>query len=326
MRLSKFIEEHQSTWAKLEHLLEEFSYVPPTKAQIDQFGKIYRSVTSHLAFAQTYFPSHDVTDYLNQLTIRAHNLIYGKAQKSYWKQVKHFFIESFPLFLWQRFSFFIVAAGLFLAGGLLAFLLTYMDQSYATYFISADFTVVDPAKIEENQWNPAIASSEIMVNNIQVSFLAFALGALFGIGTIWILFYNGLLIGALAAIFHKAGYGFGFWAFILPHGVIELIAIFISGAAGLSLAYHFFVPGEQTRIHSLIREGRITIQLMLGVVLLLVIAGLIEGFITPSALSYEAKYALSAFHFILCVAYLAYPIWKKNKKERTLDAFTKKRG
>jgi uncharacterized membrane protein SpoIIM required for sporulation len=316
MRLSKFIEEHQATWSKLEHLLEEISDKRPTKAQIDQFGKIYRSVASHLAFAQTYFPSHDVTDYLSQLTIRSHNLIYGKAQKSYWKQVKHFFIESFPLFVWQRFSFFLLAMGLFTAGGLLAFLLTYMDQSYASYFLPPEFTAVDPAKIEENQWNPVTTSSEIMVNNIQVSFLALALGALFGIGTIWILFSNGLLIGALSAIFHKAGYGYEFWAFILPHGVIELTAIFIAGAAGLSLAYHFFVPGEQTRIHSVIREGRISIQLMLGVVLMLVIAGLVEGFITPSALSYEAKYALSVLHLILCVAYLAYPVWKHKKSKQ----------
>ncbi|SFJ50104.1 stage II sporulation protein M [Thermoflavimicrobium dichotomicum] len=320
MNLGKFIKEHQSTWARLEHLLQQISDSKPNKAQIDKLGSVYRLVSAHLAYAQTYFPQHEITDYLKHLVIRTHNIIYGVAKKSYWKPVVHFFTTRFPQYLFQRLSFFTVSALILFGGFLLAFVLTYQDQSYAAYFLPADLSgQIDPDKIGQNDWNPALASSEIMVNNIQVALLCFALGALLGIGTIWMLFYNGLLIGALAALFHRAGHGYEFWAFIWPHGVIELTAIFIAGAAGLSLAYHFLIPGDRTRSHALKQEGKVTIQLVFGVIPMFVIAAIIEGFVTPAKIPHLFKYILSLIHLLLLIIYFARPfVWPKfkPKKER----------
>ena len=142
-----------------------------------------------------------------------------------------------------------------------------------------------------------------MVNNIQVAFLCFAFGALLGVGTIWMLLYNGMLIGALAALFHRVGESYTFWAHIWPHGVTELTAIFIAGGAGLSLAYSFFVPGELTRGESFKREGKVTIQLMMGVIPLFVFAALIEGFLTPAPWPHWTKYLLALSTLILLFLY-----------------------
>ncbi|RAL22517.1 stage II sporulation protein M [Thermoflavimicrobium daqui] len=322
MNIGKFIQKNQSTWAQLEHTLEQISDVKPNKAQIDELGIFYRAVSAHLAYAQTYFPNHEVTEYLSRLVIRGHNLVYGVAKKSYLKVIVHFLVTKFPQYLFKRGSFFLISLLVDAGGFFLAFLLTMQDQSFAAYFLPPDMLgQINPSEVGNNEWNPAIASSEIMVNNIKVAILCFALGALLGIGTIWVLFYNGLLLGALAAIFHQAGHGYEFWALIWPHGVIELTAIYIAGAAGLSLAYHFLVPGDDTRLNALKKEGIVTIQMILGVIPLFVIAGIIEGFVTPAKISYLAKYILSAVHLILLIIYFCRPYLLSAFQQKKVQKF-----
>nr|WP_232345683.1 stage II sporulation protein M [Paenactinomyces guangxiensis] len=225
---------------------------------------------------------------------------------------------EFPYLFYQRSQFFFVAGFLLFAGFLLAFLLTYFNEDYAPYFLPPEVaTHVDPDQIGQQQWNHAIVSSEIMVNNIQVAFMCFAWGILFGIGTVWSLFMNGMLIGALAALYHRADGGYPFWAFIWPHGVIELTAIFIAGAAGLSLAYRFFVPGEMTRRHSLIKEGIVTIKLMLGVIPMFMIAGVIEGYITPAPWPHWTKYLVALITLLLLLLYFGWPFFKYGISQST---------
>src|SRR5699024_2311035 len=117
--------------------------------------------------------------------------------------------------------------------------------------------------------------------------LAFAGGITFGLLTVYVLIYNGLLIGALAAVFWNDGKSYVFWAFILPHGVIELIAIFVAGGAGLLMGYILFVPGPYSRVSHLKTEAKRSVLLMLGTVPIFIIAGIIEGFITPASFSLE---------------------------------------
>jgi uncharacterized membrane protein SpoIIM required for sporulation len=266
-----------------------------------------------LAYAQTYFHGHETAEYLNRLVIRAHNAIYGKAKSGYVRKAIRFFTTGFPLLLYERRYFFLAAFLILFAGFILAFVLTSIDPNYAAHFLPKEMiSKVKPHAVDNQpQWNHAIVSSQIMVNNITVSFSCFAFGVLFGVGTVWSLFMNGMLLGALAALYHRVGAGIEFWAYIWPHGVIELTAIFISGAAGLALAYRFFVPGELTRRHAWIKEGKVTIQLMLGVIPMLIVAGIVEGYITPAPWPHWTKYMISALNLLFLLAYFGWPYLQK---------------
>jgi len=150
---------------------------------------------------------------------------------------------------------------------------------------------------------PAI-SAWIMINNIKVGILSFALGFSCGVGTLLVLFTNGLMIGVLGAIFQSKGIVLDFWSLILPHGILELLAIFICGGAGLVLAQALVKPGDYKRRDALLVQGKIAIKLVIGTIPLFIVAALIEGFITPSRLPNFAKLAVAAVSLILFFFYL----------------------
>lgn len=309
-----FIQAHQAEWDRLDFLAEKLAGTSSSlsPAELDELWTLYRKVSAQFAYAQTYFPGHEVTERLRRSVIRSHNLLYGAAKKGVLKRLVKFFAMEFPLLIHERFVFFLTAFFIVLAGSLLAFGFTWMDFSYAAYFLPEGLEAfVKPEDAGTPvDWNHAIASGEIMVNNITVAFNCFAFGILLGIGTVWVLFSNGMALGALGAYYSKSGVGYEFFAFIWPHGVIEFAAIFISGAAGLALAYRFFVPGDLTRKEALIREGLVTIKLMLGVVPMFVIAAIIEGYVTPLGWPHWTKYLVAFVTLLFLVMYFGWPIVK----------------
>ena len=303
--IKSFIDHNQSTWSKLEDLLSSLGG-KPSKNEIDQLGYLYRKISSDYAYAQTYFRAHAITDYLKTLVIRSHNVIYGAEKKNQWKTIIQFYLHRFPQLFYQRVHFFLIALLILATGFILAYFLTLVNESYAKIFLG-NLAPLHPDEISKQQWNHAIASSTILVNNIYVAFFCFAWGALFGIGTVYSLFLNGAMIGALAALYQQVGGNYIFWAYILPHGIIELTAIFIAGSAGLSLAYHFFVPGDLTRYQSFKKEGKVTVQLIFGVIPMFILAALIEGYLTPAPWPYWIKYLFSLFTLILLLMYFGRP-------------------
>ena len=134
--------------------------------------------------------------------------------------------------------------------------------------------------------------------------LAFAGGITFGLLTVYLLIYNGIIVGAIAALFWHYGKSYEFWAYIVPHGMIELTAIFIAGGAGLLMGYKLFVPGRYSRGYQLKQQAKRSVLLLLGTIPLFVIAGIIEGFITPSTLSLEAKYLIAGLTVIGLILYI----------------------
>ena len=150
-----------------------------------------------------------------------------------------------------------------------------------------------------------LEASHIMTNNLSVSFTTFAGGISAGLLTIWMLAFNGLLIGVIGAACWQANMSLGLWSFVAPHGVLELPAIFIAGGAGLMLGHGLLFPGLLPRKQSLVLAGRQAVRLVLGIIPLLVVAGTIEGFFSPSAISVTIKFTFAAFLFALLVAYLS---------------------
>ena len=149
-----------------------------------------------------------------------------------------------------------------------------------------------------------LASSMIMTNNISVSFLAFALGMTFGLGTLYLMTFNGLMLGTLAALCHINGLNVPFWSFVLPHGVIELTAIFMAGGAGFLLGTALFIPGDLPRKEALVQKGRRAVRLVLGCVPLLIVAGIIEAFFSPTPIPAGLKFAMAGILLVLLFSYL----------------------
>ena len=160
----------------------------------------------------------------------------------------------------------------------------------------------------------------IGTNNIQVCILAFVLGFTFGIGTLYVLIANGILIGVIAGIyFHKAQSLF-FWSLIVPHGVPELFAIFLSGAAGLIIGYALINPKGLSRKDAFIVAARDAGLLLLGCIPILIIAAFVESFFTPLDIPYAVKYGFAAAELVVLVLYLCLPGRKREKKEKPAAA------
>jgi uncharacterized membrane protein SpoIIM required for sporulation len=149
-----------------------------------------------------------------------------------------------------------------------------------------------------------LASSGIMTNNLSVSFSVFATGILGGVGTVYMLLTNGLLFGVISAACWQAGMAKDLFSFVAPHGVIEIPSILIAGAAGLLLARGLLFPGPMTRRDAMVFYGGKAIRLVAGIIPLLVVAGIIEGFVSPSPLTATTKWATAALSALLLCLYL----------------------
>ncbi|CAG9623576.1 stage II sporulation protein M [Sutcliffiella rhizosphaerae] len=308
MNVKQFIKQHREQWKELESILKDLHKKRNiTNEKLDTFHQLYQKAAQNLSYSQTHFPSEEVTPYLNELVAKSHNLLY-KDQISSWKQAGHFFGYRFVGLLAEQWKFVVIAMLLFTIGGLGSFFAVIEDPLYIYSILSVDMAQnFDPEKIGMNDGlvDAPLMSASITTNNIQVAILAFAGGITFGILTVYILIYNGIIVGAIAALFWHHNKTYEFWAYIVPHGMIELTAIFIAGGAGLLMGYKLFVPGEYSRGYQLKVNAKRSVLLLLGTIPLFIIAGAIEGFITPAKISLEAKYLVALLTVVGLVLYVA---------------------
>jgi uncharacterized membrane protein SpoIIM required for sporulation len=149
-----------------------------------------------------------------------------------------------------------------------------------------------------------VGASAILTNNIQVTIYTFAFGALFGVGTLFYLAYNGANIASVLALTYKAGFGNDLVTFMVGHGVIELSCVFIAGGAGLLIGSALVMPGDLSRADALKSRGKEAVRLMMGVAVLLVLAGIIEGFISPAPIRPAIKFSIAAITGLALYSYL----------------------
>jgi len=288
-QLDQYIHQRQPTWEEMERLLRRAQRGGLSRLSAEEvyaLGRLYRQVSSDLAIAQRDFPHQQVAAYLNQLVARAHPLVYQTGGLGFGRLLA-FITAGFPRLFRQTAAFTLAATLIFLGAALLAVIAVNLDETTAEYILPGTaHRLIDDIHRGELWMNQdtgaTYMSSMIMRNNIQVAFFAFAGGVLVGLGTVYVLAFNGLIFGTLATLIHRYHLAGPFWAFVLPHGVIELSVIFIAGGAGMQLGYAILRPGLLTRRDALVLAGRRAVRLLFGVALLLVIAGTIEGFISPS--------------------------------------------
>ena len=316
MKEEDFIQAKADIWRDLEGLSVVINKkgakgLPST--EIKRFLYLFRQSSHHLAYARVHYPQSSTTHYLNSLIAKCHNQVYAVRKVSPDYIIKYFTYD-FPKLLWDFKWYIIGAFGIFTFGLAVSLLMVLANPATATVFLPSN--LVEGVKVgasSSQQWNHPLIASQIMINNITVSFNAFALGITLGIGTVYILFYNGVIIGALTALIYLYGNPLNYWSLILPHGVIELTAIFISGGAGLIIAKHILTPGEYTRKDSIILGAKKAVSLVAGIILMLIIAGIIEGFFTPSAFSELTKLSFAALTGVLLSLYLLIPYLVKRR-------------
>ena len=280
-----------------------------THAELRELALLYRQTASDLSVAREDPTSVPLAQYLNDLLGRAHNLIYS-GDKRRAGGIRHFYLRVFPAVFRETLPYTAAALAIFLATGVAGAILTLSNPGFERLLLPA--TMMDTIERRE-MWTHSIlavkplASSAIMTNNLSVALVMFASGIAAGVGTLYMLAFNGLLIGVIGTVCARAGMAVPLWSFVAPHGVLELPAIFIAGGAGLLLGRGLVAPGPLSRREALADCASRAVRLLLGVIPLLVIAGVTEAFVSPSDLPVPAKFLIAASQFVLMSAYLALP-------------------
>jgi uncharacterized membrane protein SpoIIM required for sporulation len=271
-----------------------------SKDEILEYAALYRRVGLNLAYAKTQFSNSEITRYLNQLAGLARGKFYT-SEKPRLKNVAIYFTKTFPEKTRSFYGYFFVAAALFLIGALFLAVLGIIDQNYLYFFIPDYDTGFDFSLTAVDR---PFLSSFVITNNIRVAATAYAFGVSAGIGTVYVLLANGAIIGALTCLTALMGGDMiQYISLILPHGFIELTAIFISGAGGLVIGKSILIPKNLSRGRALIKAANETAALIPGVAAMLVVAGVIEGFITPANIPASAKLAFSAITLVATALY-----------------------
>lgn len=292
--LSHFTASRQPRWQELERLLARSdgnglrSFDPD---QIEVLVRAYRHVVSDLALAQRDFPDDQLTLWLNGLAVRAHLRLY-RAPAPAWHRLGQFFWTDFGRRFRAARPYLVASALLLLGPAALAYVGALLEPTLRDALVPVSLRQVMSNGRTWTDIQPALRpgmATLIFTNNIQVAFLAFAGGILFGLGTAYVLVGNGLLLGGVLGAAQFYGVAPLVWSFISPHGYLELTCIVIAGAAGLMLGDALLRPGLILRREALARAARQAVELVVGAAPVLVVAGLIEGFVSPSDLPIAVK-------------------------------------
>jgi uncharacterized membrane protein SpoIIM required for sporulation len=311
MANDRFIEKHKTAWQRLEELLkllDRSSLRRLHREEVRELGRIYRRTASDLAIARAESRDPRLINYLNSLVIRAHGRVY-QAEAEGGSRIKNFFTREFPQTFRRTWRFTAVSFGVFALFSVIGFLGTAYDPEFSELVgVPAGFREMF-IETKTHWWedlNQAnqVGASSIFTHNIQVTIYTFAFGALFGVGTLFYLAYNGATIASVVALTYRAGFGNDLVTFMVGHGVIELSCIFMAGGAGLLIGSALLMPGDLSRADALKSRGKEAVRLMMGVAVLLVIAGIIEGFISPAPIPASIKYSVAAVTGIALYSYL----------------------
>jgi uncharacterized membrane protein SpoIIM required for sporulation len=312
MHPEEFYQSRKTDWEQLNRVLvaSEKDIKRLSPQDVETLGRLYRAVTSDLALAQRDFPRHQITQYLNRVVGRAHAVVY-QGEALAFNRLLDFGLRGFPRLFRETLVFTVIAALFLIVPALIAGFNIAARPEHATWLLSSSAQRLIPTVQNKELWidipvnERPYASSFIMTNNIQVSFLAFGSGVSGGLLTIWILVSNGLDLGGLLGLTAHYGIGFDLATFVIGHGVIELSVIFMAGGSGLMLGWALIHPGLQRRRDALAIAARKAVRLLLGAVPMLVVAGTIEGLISPAEnVPWPVKWSIGIMTGILLYSYL----------------------
>lgn len=309
-----FIERRKESWKRLEELIDQVQSVSGlrqlSREEVRELGRSYRRAASDLAIARVESRDQRLVNYLNNLVIRAHGMVYRAESKGV-RSILNFYWYEFPVVFRRTFRYTLATFLIFISISVVSFIATWRNDDFAD-FAYLPRPAVQQIKNHQRWWErlnteAPTGAAGIMANNIGVSLKVFAFSIAPVIGTVDALMPSALQFGAINALVIKYGMTRTLWSFVAGHGVLEFSAIFIAGGAGLMIGLALLVPGERTHREALVECGGTAIKLLVGCIPLLIVAGSIEGFISPLPIQGSYKVAVSVATAVMLAAYLLKP-------------------
>jgi uncharacterized membrane protein SpoIIM required for sporulation len=309
MRADEFVASRRDDWNHLENLIARGAtgrLNPLNPMQVLTLAALYRRATADLARAQRDWPGTPVHRYLNGLVARGHGVVYRRGG-NVWKRIKTFYTETLPRTYRESWRYIVASAALMFLPAFIAFFVVLANPDAAYAIAPPD--LID--KVHHHELWTHIPPEErvqtaglIMTNNIGVVFLAFAFGVVFGLPVIYVMITNGISIGGLFGLTQAYGLGGGLFDFVIAHGVLELSIVIAIGGGGLMMGWALVSPGNRKRSDALVDATVRAFILVLGLAPLLVVAGTIEGNISPSDVPFSAKLLIGLSTGALLYSYL----------------------
>jgi uncharacterized membrane protein SpoIIM required for sporulation len=310
---NQWIFKRRPLWDRLASLLAQSDASglgQLSRAELQELALLYRQVAADLSVLRQDSTSRTYAQYVNQLLARAHHIIYS-GRKTNLRTLFLFLRDEYPLIFQRQIGYIAASLLVSVVFGVLGAVLTTARPEFMRHFVGPEMI----ATMERHEmWTKSVvsvapmASSWIMTNNLTVSFVTFAGGIVFGLGTFLALFQNGIMLGVIGAACHHYDMSLALWSFVAAHGSLELPSIIIAGGAGFRLGHAMLFPGALRWKESVARGGIEATRLISGIIPLLVIAGTLEGFFSPSQAPIWLKFTVGGLLFALLNLWLFRPV------------------
>jgi uncharacterized membrane protein SpoIIM required for sporulation len=310
---NQWIQKRRPHWDRLSALLaqsDSSGLGQLSRAELQELALLYRQVAADLSVLRQDATARTYAMHVNQLLARAHHIIYS-GRKTNLLTLFRFLRDEYPAVFQRQLGYVLASLAVSVAWALLGVALTSARPEFMRHFVGPEMI----ATMERHEmWTHSIvtmapmATSAIMTNNLSVCFVTFASGIVFGLGTFFYLFINGMLLGVIGAACHQYGMSVALWSFVAGHGSLELPSVFIAGGAGFRLGHAMLFPGALRWKDSVAKGGVEAARLVSGIIPLLVIAGCLEGFFSPSQAPVWLKFTLGGMLFSLLLLWLLRPV------------------
>lgn len=304
MREAVFIKQNIRKWREYEYLMTMVESQSP-----DELADMYNDLTADLAFAQTHYPNSRITLYLNNLTLQLHTSIYGNKREK-WSRISQFWTHEVPLAVWDARKELLLSLSVFLLFIAIGVVSTLNDYDFPRLILGdgyVDMTIEniqggDPAAVYQGGGNTE-SFLNIAFNNIRVSLMAFAMGVLTSLGSVYYIMMNGVMVGAFTTMFYNEGVLGEAMLAIMLHGTLELSTIVIEGGAGIVMGNGWLFPGTYSRMQSFRRAAKRGLKIVVGTLPVVLAAAVVEGYFTRYT---HASNALRGGFIILSAAFIIY--------------------
>ncbi len=314
MREIVFLQQNAEKWQRFEAILDK-----TRKADPDELTELFVDVTDDLSYARTFYPESKTVAYLNELAQRIHTRVYRSRREPGGRLIR-FWRSELPAILYAARKELLVSFAVFAAAAALGWISTTHDAGFARLILGDAYVNMTLSNIETNdpmavykQANEMSMFLGITVNNVRVAILAFAAGLLLSLGTVFVLFQNGVMIGTFFTLFYQQGQLGAAMRTVWIHGTLEISAIVIAGAAGLVIGNSILFPGTYKRLASFRRGARAGMKILVGTIPLFIVAGVLEGFVTRhTEMPLAATVLVIGASLVFVVTYfILYPTTKK---------------
>ncbi len=321
MREAAFAKQNKDKWLKFESVLRNNIQINP-----DELSALYVEVTDHLSYAQTFYPNSNTAQYLNNLSVLAHQKIY-KTKRESRKRFITFYTKEFPLFFAQYHKQLLIAFITFALFAVVGAFSAATDSDFVRLILGNGYVNMTLENIENGDPMAVYKKMEstdmflgITINNIRVALFAFSLGVFLSLGTLYIIMRNAVMLGSFQYFFYDQGLLWESARTIWIHGTIEISVIIVAACAGLVMGNSILFPGTYTRLQSFVKGAKDGLKILISTIPFFIIAGFLEGFVTrhTEMPDWLAILIIGGSLSLIIFYYIIYPIKLKRKHEQQL--------